>query len=48
MENSVTTALSLDAALARGDAIQVDPILLNQLEAVVGKRNVATSIADLI
>lgn len=40
--------LSLDAALARGDTIQVDPILLTQLEAVVGKRNVATSIADLI
>ncbi len=44
----MTKALSLDAALARGDTIQVDPILLTQLEAVVGKRNVATSIADLI
>lgn len=44
----MTTALSLDAVLARGDAIQVDPILLTQLEAVVGKRNVATSVADLI
>jgi len=44
----MTTALSLDAALARGEAIQVDPILLTQLEAVVGKNNVATSIADLI
>ncbi|MGD0038970.1 MAG: FAD-binding oxidoreductase [Isosphaeraceae bacterium] len=42
------TALSLEAALARGDAIQVDPIVLTQLEAVVGKRNVATGIADLI
>jgi len=44
----MTTALSLDAALKRGETIQVDPILLTQLEAVVGKRNVATSIADLI
>src|SRR5512144_910430 len=44
----MTTALSLDAALARGETIQIDPILLTQLEAVVGKRNVATSIADLI
>lgn len=44
----MSQALSLDAALARGDAVQVDPILLNQLEAVVGKENVATSIADLI
>ena len=44
----MTTALSLDEALARGQAIQVDPILLTQLEAVVGKRNVATSVADLI
>ena len=44
----MTTAFSLDAALARGETIQVDPILLTQLEAVVGKRNVATSIADLI
>lgn len=41
-------ALSLDAALARGDTIQVDPILLTQLEAVVGKKNVATDIASLV
>ena len=41
-------ALNLEEALARGDTIQIDPILLTQFEAVVGKRNVATSIADLI
>ena len=44
----MTTALSLDAVLARGETIQVDPILLTQLQAVVGQANVATSVADLI
>ena len=44
----MTVALSLEAALARGDTIQIDPILLTQLETIVGKQNVATSIADLI
>lgn len=40
--------LSLDSILNRGQTIQVDPIVLTQLEAVVGKENVGTSIADLI
>lgn len=44
----MTTSLSLHEALTRGDTIQIDPILLTQLEAVLGKQNVATSIADLI
>jgi alkyldihydroxyacetonephosphate synthase len=37
--------ISLDDAL-RGDMYQIDPILLTQLEAVLGKRNVATSLVD--
>lgn len=40
--------LSLDSAVNRGDAIGVDPVIVTQLEAVLGRRNVATSVADLM
>lgn len=44
----MTSPLSLDAALARGDTLQIDPIVLSQLEAVLGKRHIATSTVDLL
>jgi alkyldihydroxyacetonephosphate synthase len=40
--------LSLDDVLRRGDTIQVEPIILTQLATVVGERNIATTVADMI
>jgi alkyldihydroxyacetonephosphate synthase len=40
--------LSLEDVLRRGETIQMDPVVLTQFEAVLGKRNVATRVADQI